>query len=170
MGSLYAKHVMHIDNPRVGLLNIGTELEKGNELVQQTYPLLEKSNINFIGYVEPGDIFSGKVDVVVCDGFVGNIVLKLAEATTSMFTTMLKDEVNKSVTSKVGALLLMPALKGLKKKIDYDEYGAAPLLGLKGIVYKAHGRAKSKAIKNAIKVCANAVSSNALDSIAKGMA
>lgn len=169
MGSVYAEHVMHIKKPRVGLLNIGTELEKGNELTQQTYPLLKELPINFIGYIESGDILTGNVDVVVCDGFVGNVVLKLAESTSNIIFSLLKDELKKSIVSKTAALMLKPAFARLKKRIDYDEHGAAPLLGLNGIVYKAHGRARAKAIKNAIRVCAEAVRENIVDSIANGI-
>lgn len=169
MGYLYAQHVMHIKNPRVGLLNIGAEVEKGNDLTQQTYPLLKEARINFIGNIEGGDILAGKVDVVICDGFVGNIVLKISESLSQMLFTLLKDELMKNFVSKAGAILLKPALKSLKKRIDYDEHGAAPLLGLNGIVYKAHGRAKAKAIKSAIRVCAEAVREDIVESIWKGM-
>ncbi len=169
MGSCYAEHAMHKKSPKVGLLNIGTELEKGNELVQQTYPLLSNSNINFVGYVESADVFSGKVDVVVCDGFVGNIVLKLAESTSNVIFTLLKEELKKSVVSKAAALVLRPAFKRLLKRTDYDEYGAAPLLGLNAVVFKAHGRAKAKAISSAVRVCADAVKENIVESIAKNL-
>lgn len=169
MGSFYAEKVMHIKNPRVGLLNIGTELEKGNELVQQTYPLLKELPINFIGYVEPGDILKGKADVVVCDGFVGNIVLKLAESASNLIFSIIKDELKKNIVSTAGALLLRPAFSGIKKKVDYDEHGAAPLLGLNGIVFKAHGSARAKAFKSAIRVCAEAVKENIAEIIGEGI-
>ncbi len=169
MGSVYAEHVMHIRKPRIALLNIGTELEKGNELTQQTYPLLNDLPINFIGHIEPGDILTGKADVIICDGFVGNVVLKLAESTSNIVFTLLKDELKKSFVSKAAALMLRPAFMRLKKRVDYDEHGAAPLLGIDGIVFKAHGRAKAKAIKNAIRVCAEAVRENIVESISKGI-
>lgn len=152
MGSLYAEHVMHIKNPRVGLLNIGEEKEKGNELTQASWDLLSQTNINFIGNVESKEVLSGKVDVVVCDGFVGNLVLKLAESVAYKIMELLKKEISKSFIAKIGALLMLPALKNLKKQIDYDEYGGAQLLGINGVCVKAHGRAKAKAIKNAIRV------------------
>ena len=168
MGSLYTEKVLHISRPRVGLLNIGTEQEKGNELVQESFPLLKALPINFIGYIEPGDILTGKVDVVVCDGFVGNIVLKLAESTSKMLFTLLKEELKKNLVSTAGAILLKPAFTNLKKRVDYDEHGAAPLLGLNGIVYKAHGSAKAKAFKSAIRSCAEAVKENITEVIEKG--
>ncbi len=169
MGSVYAEHVMHIKNPRVGLLNIGTELEKGNELTQQSYPLMKELPVNFIGFVEPSDIFNGNVDVVVCDGFVGNIVLKLAESTSNILFSLLKEELQKSFVSTAAAMMLKPAFMRLKKRVDYDEHGGAPLLGLNGIVYKAHGRAKAKAIRNAVRVCAEAVREDIIGSIVKGI-
>lgn len=169
MGSLYAEHVMHINNPRIGLLNIGTELEKGNELAQETYPLLKELPVNFIGYVESGDILAGKVDVVVCDGFVGNVILKFAESASSTIFSLLKQELKKNLISKTAALMLMPAFASFRKKVDYDEHGAAPLLGLNGIVFKAHGSAKAKAIKNAVRVCSEAVKEQIVESIAKGL-
>jgi len=169
MGSQYAEHVMHVKNPKVGLLNIGTEKEKGNELVRESYPLLSDSRVNFTGFVEPNDILTGKADVIVCDGFVGNIVLKLAESTSNIIITLLKDEIKKGIVSSAGGLLLKPSFSRLKKRIDYDEHGAAPLLGLNGIVFKAHGRARSKAVRSAIRVCAEAVRENIVESIAKGI-
>lgn len=170
MGSQYAEHVMHVNSPKVGLLNIGTEKEKGNELVQESYPLLSESHVNFTGFVEPNDILTGKTDVIVCDGFVGNIVLKLCESTSNAIISLLKEEIRKGIVSSAGALLLKPSFTRLKKRIDYDEHGAAPLLGLNGIVFKAHGRAKAKAIKNAIRTCTEAVRENIVGSIQKGIA
>ncbi|MFA5104230.1 MAG: phosphate acyltransferase PlsX [Candidatus Margulisiibacteriota bacterium] len=165
MGSVYAEHAMHIKNPRVGLLNIGAEIEKGNELTQESYPLIKEKNLNFIGNVEGGDIFTGKVDVVVCDGFVGNIVLKISESLSTLLFTLLKDEIKKDLMSKAGALLLKPAFRNFRKRIDYDEHGAAPLLGIDGIVFKAHGRARAKAIKSAIGVCVEAAKEDVVKSI-----
>jgi len=169
MGSQYAGHVMHVKNPRIGLLNIGEETEKGNELTADTYPLLKESGLNFIGHIEGGDILTGKTDVVVCDGFIGNIILKFGESATSMVFKLIKKEVLRNPVSLLGASLLLPALLGIKKKIDYDEFGAALILGLNGIVFKAHGRAKAKAIKNAIKTCAESVRENIVESIGCGI-
>jgi glycerol-3-phosphate acyltransferase PlsX len=169
MGSQYAEHVMHINNPRIGLLNIGEEIEKGNELTSEAYPLLKESKINFIGHIEGGGILTGKADVVICDGFIGNVILKFGESISHLVFNLLKDEIKKNPVSILGALLLKPAFSSMRKKIDYDEFGAAPILGVNGIVFKAHGSAKSKAIKNAIKTCAEAVKENIVESISKGL-
>lgn len=167
MGSLYAEHILHISNPRVGLLNIGEEKEKGNQLTQATWPLLEKANINFIGNVESKEILSGDVDVVVCDGFVGNLILKFAESMSLRVIDFFKTEIKKSIITKLGALLLIPALKSLRKMIDYDESGGAPLLGLDGICIKAHGRSKAMAIKNAIRIAKTAVKEDIVSCLRK---
>jgi len=157
MGSLYAEHVMHISNPKVGLLNIGEEPSKGNELTIESYNLLKSSRINFIGNVESKEIMAGKADVIVCDGFIGNLILKFGESIGQMVVRLLKRELSKNPITKFAAFLLLPAFKNLRKVIEYDEYGAAPLLGINGVCYKAHGRAKARAIKNAIRVTAEAV-------------
>lgn len=167
MGSLYAKHTMHIDDPRVGLLNIGEEKEKGNELTREAWPLLKKLPINFIGNVESKEILQGKADVIVCDGFVGNLILKFGESLGVSVFQMLKSELSKGILNKIGLTFLLPALLKLSKKITYDEYGGAPLLGIAGIVFKAHGRAKAAAIKNAIRETAEAVKGNMVSSISK---
>lgn len=167
MGSLYAKHTMHIDNPRVGLLNIGEEKEKGNELTREAWPLLQKLPINFIGNVESKEILQGKADVIVCDGFVGNLILKFGESLGVSVFQMLKSELSKGILSKIGLTFLLPALLKLSKKITYDEYGGAPLLGIAGIVFKAHGRARAAAIKNAIRETAEAVKGDMVSSISK---
>jgi glycerol-3-phosphate acyltransferase PlsX len=167
MGSLYAQHVLHVANPRVGLLNIGEEKEKGNELTQAAWELLSQSPINFIGNVESKEVLTGGADVVVCDGFVGNLVLKLAESIAARIMVMLKKEIAKSFMAKIGALFLLPALGNLKKQIDYDEYGGAQLLGVNGVCVKAHGRAKAKAIKNAIRVAYESVKEDIIECIKK---
>ncbi len=158
MGSLYAKNVLHIKNPRVGLLNIGEEKEKGNELTREAYTLLENSPINFIGNVEAKEILSGKADVFVCDGFIGNLILKFGETLGAQLFRMLRKEVSSGVLSRIGLLFLYPALKKFQKKISYDEHGGAPLLGINGIVFKAHGRARARAIMSALRETADAVS------------
>jgi glycerol-3-phosphate acyltransferase PlsX len=160
---------MHIKSPRVGLLSIGAETEKGNELTQQAYPLISEKKLNFIGNVEGGDLFTGRVDVVVCDGFVGNVILKISESLSTQLFSMLKEEIKEDLLSKVGALLLKRSFRNFRKKVDYDEHGAAPLLGIDGIVFKAHGRARAKAIKSAIRVCAEAVKENVVESIREGI-
>ena len=158
MGSLYAERVMHIKKPKVGLLNIGEEPEKGNELTMEAYPLLSAAPINFVGNVEGKDILPGKIDVIVCDGFVGNMILKFAESVSRTVFALLNEELAKSPVAKLGALFLLPVFRNLRKRIDYDELGGAPLLGVAGVCIKAHGRARAKAIKNAIRVAAEAVS------------
>jgi glycerol-3-phosphate acyltransferase PlsX len=157
MGNLFAKHVMHIENPRVGLLNIGEEKEKGNELTRESWPLLKELPINFVGNVESKEILQGKADVIVCDGFVGNLILKFGESLGVSVFQMLKSELSQGVLNKVGLTFLLPALLKLRKKVTYDEYGGAPLLGINGTVFKAHGRARAAAIKNAIRETVEAV-------------
>ena len=153
MGSVYAEKVLGITNPKVALVNIGTEKTKGNELSIKAYELLEQmKTINFAGNIEGRDIPQGKADVFVSDGFVGNIILKLAEGMASALGDLLKEEINKSTRSKVGAALMMPALKSFKSRLDYAEYGGAPLLGVDGLSIICHGSSKAKAIRNAIRV------------------
>lgn len=167
MGSLYAEHVMHRKNPRVGLLNIGEEKEKGNQLTAESWPLLKESRVNFIGNVEAKEILSGKVDVIVCDGFIGNLILKFGESVSEFVVTLLKKELMKNLITKFATVLLLPALGNIRKKIDYDEFGGAPLLGINGVVFKAHGRARAKAIKNAVRVAAEAVREDLVGCISK---
>jgi len=154
MGSIYAEYVLGIKKPRVGLLNIGEEETKGNDQVLATYPLLQQAKtINFIGNVEGRDIPKGTVDVVVCDGFVGNIVLKFGEGLASAILQLVRDAIkNAGFLAKAASLLVLPALRGLKKKLDHAEYGGAPLLGVDGGFIICHGSSKAKAIKNAIRV------------------
>ncbi|MCF6461043.1 phosphate acyltransferase PlsX [Clostridium sp. Cult3] len=151
MGSIYSEKVLGINSPKVGLANIGVEEGKGNALVREAYDLLKDANLNFFGNVEVRDIPEGLVDVIICDGFVGNVILKLTEGMAiSMFST-LKEEFTKSFKSKVGALMLKSQLKSFKDRLDYREYGGAPLLGIKQPVVKAHGSSDAFAIKNAIR-------------------
>jgi glycerol-3-phosphate acyltransferase PlsX len=167
MGSIYAEHVIHVIKPRVGLLNIGEEREKGNELTRETWPLLAKAPINFVGNVEAKEILTGNVDVVVCDGFVGNLVLKFGESIGSYIVQLMKDEISSNLISKMGLALLYPALKKIQQKISYDTYGGAPLLGIAGVVFKAHGRAKAHAITNAIREASEAVKEDMVGFISK---
>lgn len=150
MGSIYMLKVIGIENPRVGLVNIGTEEKKGNTLVKETFPLLQKTNINFIGNVEARDIPSGVADVLVCDGFTGNVILKLTEGLASFIFDALKETILSTSTGKIGGLLLKPSLRSFKEQFDYTEYGGAPFLGIQGGLIKAHGSSDAKAIKNAI--------------------
>ena len=150
MGHNYAKLHFGIKHPRIGLFNIGEEAEKGNELTLQSYQLLKESNLNFVGNVEGKGVFFDAADVIVCDGFVGNALLKLGEGLVSFIFSQMKTEMLSNVRSSLGAWLLKPGLKRLKKKMDYEEFGGAPLLGVKGVCMIAHGRSKARAIKNAI--------------------
>ncbi|MDU5109636.1 MAG: phosphate acyltransferase PlsX [Clostridium sp.] len=153
MGKVYYQGVIGNKSPSVGLVNIGAEEEKGNELTKATYKLLkEESNLNFVGNVEPRDTSKGDVNVLVCDGFVGNTLLKMYEGVASTLLSMIKDEILAgSLISKLGAGLLKPVFKSLKVKFDYKEYGGAPFLGVDGICIKAHGSSDGKAFKNAIR-------------------
>lgn len=152
MGSIYAEKVMGIAAPRVALLNIGTEEFKGSEQVKQAYKMLKASRINFIGNVESRDMFDGLADVLVCDGFVGNIVLKCIEGLARTVFGLIRQEVSQDMRSKLGALMLKPYLKRVASKLDYSEYGGAPLLGLAAPCIKCHGSSDKKAIFNGIKV------------------
>ena len=154
MGSIYMENIHNIKNPRVAILNIGAEEEKGNALVKETFPLLKACpDINFIGSIEAREITKGAADVVVCEAFAGNIALKSLEGVASTLITMIKDAFMTTTRSKIGALLVKPALKKTLKKMDASEYGGAPLLGLNGLVVKAHGNATHKEISNAILQC-----------------
>lgn len=154
MGSIYYENVMGKKNPTVALLNIGTEEEKGNQLVKDTKPLMKEcKNINYIGSVEARELVSGAADVIVCEAFVGNVVLKFFEGLALTLFGSLKEGLMSSTRTKLGALLVKPALKGLKKQFDTSSQGGAPLLGLKGLVVKAHGNSSSKEIEIALKQC-----------------
>jgi len=151
MGSIYAEKVLSKNSPKVGLINIGTEKTKGSKLYIDTYKLLEESDLNFIGNIEARNLLKGDADVLVCDGFVGNIVLKLTEGVTSELMNQIKSQLKSSITGMIGGALIKNSMKELKKKFDYNEYGGAPLLGLKSPIIKADGSSKSKAFKNALR-------------------
>ena len=154
MGSIYMEHVVGIKNPRVGIVNIGVEEEKGNALVKETYPLLKETPyINFVGSIEAREIPNGAADVVVCEAFVGNVILKLYEGVGATLISKVKQGMMTSLRSKIGALLVKPALKETLKSFDASEYGGAPLLGLKGLVVKTHGSSKANEFKNSILQC-----------------
>lgn len=155
MGSTYCKLVMGIPNPKVAILSIGEEDIKGNELTKEAFGLIKASKLNFTGNIEGKDIFRGKADVVVCDGFIGNIALKISEGLAETILKMLKQEISSLSTGKIGYFMMKPAIKNFKKRTDYDEYGGAPLLGINGASIISHGRSSSKAIKNALKVAAD---------------
>ena len=154
MGSIYMKHVMGVKNPKVGIVNIGAEEEKGNALVKETFPLLKECrDINFTGSIEAREIPHGQADVIVCEAFVGNVILKLYEGVGSVLISKMKKGMMTSLRSKIGALLVKPALKSTMKDFDASEYGGAPLLGLNGLVVKTHGSSTSKEVCNSILQC-----------------
>lgn len=155
MGSTYCKMILGRPEPRVALVSTGEEDTKGNELIKETFKLLKEADINFIGNVDGKDIFTGEYDVIVCDGFTGNVILKTSEGLADILIKMLKREVASLTTGRIGYLLLKPALRNFKKKTDYDEYGGAPLLGINGTCIISHGRSTSKAIKNALRVASD---------------
>ena len=152
MSDAYCRCVLHRENPKIGLLSVGEEESKGTEFVRETFKLLEDSGVNFIGNVEGKDIFSGSCDVIVCDGFAGNVALKVSESLVETLGTFLYRELMRNIVTKFGVLLLKSGLKRLKKRLDYSEYGGAPLLGVDGVVIIGHGRSSAKAVKNAIRV------------------
>lgn len=154
MGSIYMEHVVGIKNPKVAIVNIGAEEEKGNALVKETFPLLKEcKDINFIGSIEARDIPNGLADVIVCEAFVGNVILKLYEGLASVLMKTIKQGMMSSLKSKIGALLVKPALKQTLKSFDSSEHGGAPLLGLKGLVVKTHGSSKAMEVSNSIIQC-----------------
>jgi glycerol-3-phosphate acyltransferase PlsX len=164
LGSVYASQVLKIATPRVALINIGAEPNKGNQLVVESYQLLsQERRINFAGNVEGRDILTADIDVLVCDGFVGNIILKLAEGLMLTMTEMIKEELNKNPVRMVGGLLIKSGMHELARKLDYSEYGGAPLLGVRGISMICHGSSKAKSIKNAIRIARESVESNFLE-------
>lgn len=169
MGKVYFESVLKYENPTIGLINNGAEEEKGNKLTKTVYKLLKDAPINFVGNVEPRDISSGDVNILVCDGFVGNTVLKMYEGVATNIFSMLKKEIMSSTRSKIGGLLLKPVVKNFKKKFDYSEYGGAPFVGINGICVKAHGSSDAKAFKNAIKQAINIYDNSVIDKIKKSI-
>ena len=159
MGTHYAKYIFNIESPKIGLLNIGAEASKGNELSQTTYPMLEATKtISFYGNIEGRDITEGIVDVVVCDGFVGNVILKFGEGIALFILQLVKDSIRKGgILAKLGAMAVMPAFKHLKKRLDFTEYGGAPLLGVDGSFIICHGSSKAKTIRHAVRVAGELV-------------
>ena len=165
MGSIYAEKILRIPDPRVGLLNIGSEEGKGNELTQKTYPLLKETPINFIGNIEGRDVPYGRADVVVCEGFVGNVLLKTAEGLAGVFVQLIKERITTTTIRKLGAMAVKPGLKEFAQMMDYAEYGGAPLLGVNGISIICHGSSKAKAIFNAIRVAQECVQVRLIEQI-----
>jgi len=152
MGHFYAQMLFGVEAPRVGLLSIGEEEGKGNELTKETFRVLKEAGLNFMGNAEGRDIYNGNADVIVCDGFIGNVVLKASESLAEMMRNLIREEITSTFTRKIGALLAKGAFDGVKKRTDYAEYGGAPLLGVKGGCIISHGRSNAKAVKNAIRV------------------
>lgn len=165
MGSIYSNKILGADNPKVGLLNIGEEETKGKPVYMEAFKLLKESGLNFIGNIEGREITSGAADVVVCDGFVGNVVLKFGEGLARDLMSMIKLELQKNIFVKIGAAIVFSQAKGLRKKMDYSEYGGAPLLGVKGVSIICHGSSKAKAVMNAIRVAKECVEVNVVNCI-----
>jgi len=165
MGSIYAARILGISNPRVGLLNVGSEEGKGNELTQKAYPLLKEAPINFIGNIEGRDVPYGRADVVVCEGFVGNVLLKMGEGLAGVLFQLIKEKITSNMLRKLGALAVKPGLKEIAQMMDYAEYGGAPLLGVNGISIICHGSSKTKAIYNAIRVAQECVQTRFIERI-----
>ena len=165
MGSLYMEHVMKIKNPRVALVNIGIERSKGSILLKEAYELLGGSKINFIGNIEARDIPYGSADVLVCDGFVGNVILKHTEGLTKGLLHIIKNELDKNILRKLGGLFAKSAFSNIKNKFDYNKIGGAPFLGLNSIIIKVHGSSNYNAIKNAAKQCIGFIESNIISQI-----
>jgi len=161
MGDAYSKHILNKTNPTVGLLNIGEESTKGTDFIKETHIMLSESKLNFIGNIEPKEVYEGGADVVLCDGFVGNVLLKVTEGFADAASKLLRRELKRSsIITKIGAFLTLPAFNIMKKKIDASEYGGAPLMGVDGSVIIAHGASDEKAIKNAICAAADNVEHN----------
>ena len=152
MGHLFSKKIIGIETPRVGLMSVGEEESKGNDLTKEVHQTLKRLHLNFIGNVEGRDLYNGRADVIVCDGFTGNVALKTSEGLIEAVLKLLKEELSRNLQAKLGALLSKQSFKRLKKRLDYSEYGGAPLLGLRGATIICHGRSSSNAIKNAIRV------------------
>jgi glycerol-3-phosphate acyltransferase PlsX len=171
MGDAYSRAVLGTEKPTVGLMSIGEEEAKGNDLTKEAFPLLRQlNNINFVGNVEGRDVFSGMVDVIVTDGFTGNVMLKLSEGLTEAMLAMLKRELMATAVTKAGAMLAKPAFRSIKKRLDYSEYGGAPLLGVSRIVVIGHGRSNARAIRNAIRSVKEFSEHRTAERIEKGIA
>ena len=167
MSRVYVREVFDIENPSVGLLNIGEEASKGSDFAKETHKIMAERIPNFIGNIEPNEVFSGKCHCIICDGFVGNVVIKVAEGLMESAGTLLRREIKKSPIAMLGAILMKSRLNHIKRYADYSEYGGAPLLGVNGIVMISHGRSSPKAIKNAIRAAQREVEHNIIDSMIK---
>jgi glycerol-3-phosphate acyltransferase PlsX len=170
MGETYSRVIFHTKNPRVGLLSIGEEEHKGNDLTRGAFPLLKSLPINFIGNVEGRDLYTGVADVIVCDGFIGNVALKVSEGLVEVIKHMLQESLEATITRKIGYVLSKAGFADFKKRVDYSEFGGAPLLGLKGVCIICHGRSNANAIKNAIRVAAEYAAAHTTHRIAAELA
>jgi glycerol-3-phosphate acyltransferase PlsX len=170
MGSIYAELVLGRPKPRVGMLSTGEEEGKGNDLVKQSLPLLRESELNFVGNLEPKDLYAGKADVVVTDGFTGNVFLKTSEAVAALLVDFLRTEIRASPLAAVGGMLARPAFRRVSRLLDPSEYGAVPLLGVDGLVFIGHGRSDARAILNAVRVAREAVAAGLLEALRSGLA
>ena len=170
MGEMYARSVLKIPQPRVGLLSIGEEETKGNDLTREAFPLLKALPIKFIGNVEGRDIFSGLADVIVCDGFTGNVALKISEGLVEVMEDLLGEELSSTITMRVGSMLTRRALRHFRRRVDYSEYGGAPLLGVAGTTIVGHGRSSAKAIRNAVALAYKFASSNSTERLEREIA
>ena len=170
MGSVYMKNVLDVESPRVGLVNIGSEAEKGNKLTKETYELMSRqSEYNFTGNCEARDVFTGDYDVVVADGFDGNIILKHTEGMASVLFSMLREEMMSSARTKLGALLAKPAFHRIRRRMDYNTVGGAPLLGVNGAVVKAHGSSGPEAVENAVMQARRMLEGEVVSKISAGL-
>jgi len=170
MGRLYARVAFDIETPRIGLLSIGEEATKGNELTRDAHQLLKASSLSFVGNVEARDVYSGDADVIVCDGFTGNVALKISEGLVDVMETLLSEELSSTVTTRVGSLLTRRALRHFRRRVDYSEYGGAPLLGVAGATIVGHGRSSAKAVRNAIAMAYRVASRRYIERVAEDIA
>jgi glycerol-3-phosphate acyltransferase PlsX len=170
MGDIYCRAIFGMRHPRVGLLSIGEEEGKGNELTREAFQLLKQLPINFIGNVEGRDLYNGHVDVIVADGFVGNVALKTSEGVARLVRAVLKETLRSTITRQVGALLSRNAFADFKKRLDYTEYGGAPLLGVKGVCFITHGSSNTNAIKNAVRVASEFAGAGVNETIERELA
>jgi len=169
MGDIFARDILGIENPTVGLMNIGEESTKGNDLTREVFKLLETKNLNFIGNIEGRNVFDGSVDVIVCDGFVGNVIIKVSESLAYALDRTFREEIMKSPIRRFGAFLVKPAFRRLRKKVDYAEYGGAPLLGVNGVCVVGHGHSSPRAVSNAIAAAAKFIHQNVNDHLVRAI-
>jgi len=170
MGTVYARVAFGLEQPRVALLSIGEEATKGNELTREAHRLLKASSLAFIGNIEAKDLYSGAADIIVCDGFTGNIALKVSEGLVDMVEELLSEELSSTFTMRVGSLLTRRALRRFRRRVDYSEYGGAPLLGLAGIAIVGHGRSSAKAVRNAVAMAYRFASSRFIERVERDIA